>query len=239
MSDTARRRSTKEPLKGNRRRRRVVGRVQRRLLGAYVLHVTVLVLVFHVAVFGPALMDLWTGDADGLARDAIASQLNAFQKHIWPLLGLLLCVVALHAVAVTHRVAGPLVRIHRCLREVGEGDMSARVRIRRRDYLWLEAQVLNDMLDHLTERVERAERGADRAEALLDSARRSEHGARIIPREILVEQVEALISTVRDIRHRRSSGEAESAPSPRPRRDPSRLSPTLPAAPPCPSCVHI
>jgi methyl-accepting chemotaxis protein len=145
------------------------------------------------------------GDHDGLARDAIAGQLKSFQTHIWPLLGLLLCVVALHAVAVTHRVAGPLVRIHRCLREVGEGDMSARVRIRRRDYLWLEAQVLNDMLDHLGERVERAERGADRAEALLDSARRSEHGARIIPREILVEQVEALISSVRDIRHRRAA----------------------------------
>jgi len=198
-------------VKGNRRRRMIVGRIQRRLLGAYVLHVALLVLVFHVAVFGPALFDLWAGDSDGLARDAIASQLDAFQKHIWPALGLLLCVVALHAVAVTHRVAGPLVRIHRCLREVGEGDMSARVRIRKRDYLWLEAQVLNDMLEQLTDRVGRAERSADRAEALLDSARRSQHGSRIIPREILVEQVEALISTVRDIRHRRAPVPEEAA----------------------------
>lgn len=196
-------------VKGERRRRRVVGRVQRRLLGAYVLHVCLLVLVFHLAVFGPTLLDLWTGDPDGDAAQALATQLNDFQKHVWPALALLLSVVALHAVAVTHRVAGPLLRIYRCVKEVGEGDMSARVRIRRRDYLWLEAQVLNDMLDRLTERVERAERGAERAEALLDSVRRSEHGARIIPREILIEQVEALISTVRDIRHRRPSVEAE------------------------------
>lgn len=204
----------KEGRKKDRRRRRVIGRVQRRLLGAYVLHVTLLVLVFHLAAFGPALIDLWSGDSSGHARDAIATQLEAFQKHIWPALGLLLSVVALHAVAVTHRVAGPLVRIHRCLRDVGEGDMSARVRIRRRDYLWLEAQVLNDMLDHLTERVERAERGADRAEALLDSARRSERGTVIIPREILIEQVEALISTVRDIRRRRPAVEAAPEESP-------------------------
>ena len=212
MSDATQRRETGRPRsEGNRRRRMIVGRVQRRLLGAYVLHVALLVLVFHVAVFGPALFDLSTGDPDGLARDAIASQLDAFQKHVWPSLALLLCVVALHAIAVTHRVAGPLIRIHRCLREVGEGDMSARVRIRRRDYLWLEAQVLNDMLDHLTERLGRAESSADRAEALLDSVRQSEHGARIIPREILVEQVEALISTVRDIRHRRPTAPEQSA----------------------------
>ncbi|MDA1092356.1 MAG: methyl-accepting chemotaxis protein [Acidobacteria bacterium] len=54
-----------------------------------------------------------------------------------------------HSVFVSHRIAGPLVRLRRALGAVGDGDLGVRVALRRKDYLGREQDVVNEMIDKL------------------------------------------------------------------------------------------
>lgn len=61
--------------------------------------------------------------------------------------------VALLAVFLSHKVAGPLYRIERFLRLVAAGDLSTKLRLRKGDELQDLAEALNEMTDDLKNRV--------------------------------------------------------------------------------------
>ncbi|MDD5448969.1 MAG: methyl-accepting chemotaxis protein [Candidatus Omnitrophica bacterium] len=63
--------------------------------------------------------------------------------------------IALLSVFLSHKVAGPLYRIERFIKQVASGDLSAKLKLRRGDDLKDVAEAINQMTDDLKNRVNR------------------------------------------------------------------------------------
>ena len=90
---------------------------------------------------------------------------------VYPFLGCLAGFVFLSAFVtlnmaarISNRVAGPLVRLHRAMERLGQGDFDCRIRFREGDYLEDTAEVFNRLVDRLAERAGAAP-GENRTEA--------------------------------------------------------------------------
>jgi len=83
------------------------------------------------------------------ARAAAADRILIFHSRIWPAAIALICFLGLHSVIFFHRVVGPLYRFRLTFEQVRSGDLSFRVKIRRKDYLHQEEGVLNEMIEML------------------------------------------------------------------------------------------
>jgi nitrogen fixation/metabolism regulation signal transduction histidine kinase len=71
---------------------------------------------------------------------------------LWLALGLFVALVALASVVVTHRVAGPVFKLRRHIRELGEGNLADPGKLRRGDELAELFQVYGETLAKLRER---------------------------------------------------------------------------------------
>jgi signal transduction histidine kinase len=85
---------------------------------------------------------------------AIVNELN-LRLAAGFLLAIILITVA--TVIVSHRIAGPLVRIERSLQDIGKGNLSLSVKLRKTDELQDLAQQINDMTFSLKEKLKKPE----------------------------------------------------------------------------------
>jgi len=59
----------------------------------------------------------------------------------------------MHSFRVFHRLVGPLYRITLAFRQIRKGDLSFRVKLRKKDYLHDEEKAFNEMLENLAEKI--------------------------------------------------------------------------------------
>ncbi len=104
------------------------------------IYAIVLLLVLSIGIFYPMAQDLQGDDAS--AVDAAASLLYLHQ-HYWPIVVVCLIVNLLLSIRISHRIAGPLVRVKRRLQQLAQGVIPAPLQTRSRDYLKQEVLLLN------------------------------------------------------------------------------------------------
>jgi methyl-accepting chemotaxis protein len=144
-------------------RRVLVDAFQLRLVGVGIFHFFLVVMVFVAALFTPIVLRLEGGDMSSPEVQAAAREFLFLHTRLWaPLLGAFVLLV-LHNILVSHRVAGPLYRLRRFLKNIGDGDLLSPMKIRGNDYLHKEADAINDMLTCLRDKVSRLELQLDRA----------------------------------------------------------------------------
>ncbi len=143
-----------------RRRRFLVDPLQRRLLFVNALYFWGLVLLTAALLFLPPMAVLLAEDAPFEAQRRAAEEMLALHQRFWPATLLVFALFAVHTVLVSHRFAGPLVRFRRIWAEMAAGDLGARVRLRKGDYLHREAAAFNELADALELRVRSAEAAA-------------------------------------------------------------------------------
>ena len=137
----------------DRRKRVLIDQLQYRMLKVNVVYFVVIVAAFITSLFGPLVLRLLVSDGPGEARERAAQQFLLIDGTIWlPLLLTFLCLIT-HSVFVSHRIAGPLVRLRRVLGAVGDGDLAVRATLRRKDYLVREQDVINEMIGKLSDRI--------------------------------------------------------------------------------------
>jgi hypothetical protein len=136
------------------RRRLIVSGLQHRLLAGNFLYLLSIVIVFVSAGFAPLILTLDNTTLPAEIRDAAAQRLLLIQDWMWVVIPMIIGLCILHSVFVSHRIAGPLYRFNRIFRQVGNGDLSINIRIRKADYLWPETHCLNEMIQGLARRVE-------------------------------------------------------------------------------------
>lgn len=139
----------------NRRRKLILDRMQFRLLGFGFLYMGFGLAVLTTFLFAPAVVTLFSPSATLQQREAAAGEFLALHGRLWPAAALVMLLFTIHGLFVSHRIAGPLYRFRQVFRAVGKGDFSARVVLRRHDYLHGDAQVLNEMLAGLRDLSER------------------------------------------------------------------------------------
>jgi len=138
-----------------RRRCYIVNKLlQYRILATILIYGFIAVAFFSVYFFVPEIMSLQDESLSFEVRVAAADRILTFHSRIWPAAIALICLLGFHSILFFHRLVGPLYRFHWAFEKVRNGDLSFRVKIRRKDYLHKEEGWLNEMLDTLAGRLE-------------------------------------------------------------------------------------
>jgi len=137
-----------------RRRRILIGAFQYRLLRVNLAYFVTIVLVFAVVVFLPLVLQIRSSSTLSPEKaEELADGFLFLHARLWPALFIVLVLLAFHSVLISHRIAGPLYRFRNVFRAVAEGDLLVSVRLRPTDYLTQDADLLNEMIGALRQRI--------------------------------------------------------------------------------------
>ncbi len=155
----------------DRRKHVLIDEMQYRLLRVNAAYFVVIFATFMTSLFAPLVLRLLMDDRASVARERAAQQFLLIDETVWlPLLLTFLCLTT-HSVFVSHRIAGPLVRLRRVLGAVGDGDLAVRATLRQKDYLVREQAVINEMIGKLSGRIGAVETTAEDIRARLAGLR--------------------------------------------------------------------
>ena len=169
--------TVKRPYK---RRRILIGALQYRLLMANLAYFGTIVLVFAVVVFLPLVFQLKRSTTlSPVKAEELADEFLFFHARLWPALFVVLVLLAFHSVLLSHRIAGPLYRFRTVLKAMAEGDLSVWVRLRPTDYLTQEADLLNETIAALRQKISGIEEQSIALRAAVSELKRTlEDGSR-------------------------------------------------------------
>jgi methyl-accepting chemotaxis protein len=137
----------------NRRRKLLIDGAQRQLLGVYFVHfMVVLVVIFAAMVFILNQQVIRSGLSVDQKQE-FASLMTTFAHRMWPAMWVMFSFMVLHILYITHKIAGPLYRIRAVLSYVGSGNLTARAKLRKGDYLTQDADAVNEMVVELDGRI--------------------------------------------------------------------------------------
>lgn len=125
--------------------------LQFNLVTRMVIFVLFVFCVLSAVLFAPLAREIGPTE-DSASRESVATLLGMLGR-VWPVVILCLGVAMVSAVFVSHRIAGPLVRVKRILRFVTEGHFPRRLETRPHDYFKEEVDVLNEMVAGVSSRV--------------------------------------------------------------------------------------
>jgi hypothetical protein len=131
-----------------RRRTFVVNRqLQFSILLTSLSYVLLLVVVVSTALFAPLVLQLSQPDKNSTETSDAALQILYLHETYWLPLLLTLLAIALHSVATSHRIAGPLYRFRRVCEAMASGVVPRPVTLRKGDKLKAELDAVNAMLE--------------------------------------------------------------------------------------------
>jgi methyl-accepting chemotaxis protein len=137
-----------KPLERKRRRVYIVNKsLQYRFLATIIIYCFITVAFLSVYLFVPEIMRLEDESISVHVRAAAAERILTFHSRIWPAAIALISFLGIHSILFFHRVAGPLYRFDLAFERIREGDMNFQVRIRTKDYLHAEEEVINEMIE--------------------------------------------------------------------------------------------
>ncbi len=117
-----------------------------------VLTVALLVLytlLLLAAVFLPPAGIFFSPDLPLSLRAEAANTFILLNNYIWPGIGIIILLFGAFSILVTHKVAGPFYVATRTMRSVTDGDLKARVMLRKGDDVTELADVMNQMVEKI------------------------------------------------------------------------------------------
>jgi len=157
----------------NRRRKLLVDGSQRQLLGVYFVHFMVILVVFFAALLFIFNQQVIRSGLSIEQKQEFASIMTTFANRMWPTMWVLFLVMIVHALYVSNKIAGPLYRIRSVLTYIGSGNLKARAKLRKGDYLMQDADVVNEMASELEKRVVRMHDDCNAATEAMNALDRS------------------------------------------------------------------
>jgi nitrogen fixation/metabolism regulation signal transduction histidine kinase len=82
---------------------------------------------------------------------AAAQKFLAFSR-LMPAMAVLFSFFVIHQLIITHRICGPLVNFTRTFNRLARGDFSQKVSLRKTDYLKVESEAINHMIECMANR---------------------------------------------------------------------------------------
>ncbi len=104
-------------------------------------------------------------------------------------LGLITAAVIVVTLLASHRIAGPVFRFEKELKEIGQGNLTKKIALRKEDQLKDVAVALNDMVSGLRDRVRDIDAGVEQV---------TEYALRIKASDDLIEQLNELRKRIRE-----------------------------------------
>lgn len=166
-----------------RRRKFIVNReLQISLLRNSFLYVVLFVAVIGVVFFVPLLAELTGAESASAGTVQVGNQIRYLYTYFWPAVILAMILIFLHSVRASHKVAGPLYRFKLVLEALKEGEISSPISIRKGDYLQQEADLINQVLESLRQKLQGLQQSQVQLNQALSEYRR-ELGQNLSPEE--------------------------------------------------------
>lgn len=155
-----------------RRRTFVVNRkLQFSILLTSLSYVLLLVVVVSTVLFAPLVLQLSQPDTNPTETSDAALRILYLHENYWLPVLLTLLAIALHSVATSHRIAGPLYRFRRVCEAMATGVVPRPVTLRKGDHLRADMDAVNAMLDTWRTQVTQAQQHGARLDECLSSYR--------------------------------------------------------------------
>ena len=182
---------------------------QYRFLALILIYNLIIVGVLAATLFVPDFMQLQDQTLSFEIRAAAADKILAMHSRVWPATITIICIIGLHSFRVFHRFVGPLYRFTTAFGQVRDGDLSFRVKLRKRDYLLQEETELNKMIGKLAEKMMRIQSASLEALNSLGELEQSaiKEGNDNEPLSVLHEHLDALMTEIRYFKLQNSDGE--------------------------------
>ncbi|MBW1911934.1 MAG: methyl-accepting chemotaxis protein [Deltaproteobacteria bacterium] len=126
---------------------------QYRFLAIILIYNLIIVIFLAISLFGPDILKLEDETLSLEVRKAAADKILTMHSRIWPAVISLICVIGMHSFRVFQRFIGPVYRFTKVFEQVGNGDLSLRVKLRKKDYLHREEKELNKMIEMLAKKM--------------------------------------------------------------------------------------
>jgi methyl-accepting chemotaxis protein len=104
-------------------------------------------LLLLIALFGPPILMFNSPDAPLAVRAEAANSVLLINSYLWPGIGVIILLFGAFSIFITHKMAGPIYAIEKVIGRITEGDLSARVRLRKKDDLHELGQAMNRLFD--------------------------------------------------------------------------------------------
>ena len=101
-------------------------------------------------------------------RAAIADDILKLHSRVWPVIIATMIFIGLHSIRMFNRFVGPLYRFTVTFKDVRNGNLDNRIKLRKDDFLLDEADIINDMFDVIDRKVSDIQTKGQDALMLLD-----------------------------------------------------------------------
>ena len=147
-----------------RRRTYIVNKsLQYGFMAMVLIYAFCIVLFLAIFLFVPDIMTLMDENLGLETRRVAADKMLSLHARVWPAVIVLICLLLLHSFRAFHRLAGPLYRFRWVFEQVGRGDLSLKVQIRKKDVLHQEGKALNEMIEMLAEKMRNIQQASTHA----------------------------------------------------------------------------
>ncbi|NLD36902.1 MAG: hypothetical protein GX654_08540 [Desulfatiglans sp.] len=142
---------------------------QYRLLALILIYIIIITGVLISVLFVPDIIRMNDQSLSIEVRAVAAENILMLHYRVWPVIIALICVIGLHSIRTFSRFIGPLYRFDLIFRDVCNGNLDNRIRLRKGDFLLQEADVINEMFDVISEKIKNIqEKGETALTALND-----------------------------------------------------------------------
>ncbi len=125
--------------------------LQFRFIMASLLYMFLVMVVTLALVLVPDLYTMFSSQ-DLAAQHQAAQNYLVLATRIVPSALLLFLLMFVHQLFMTHKICGPLVNFTTTFKKIGDGDLSRKVMLRKGDYLKVECEAINGMIEGLSQR---------------------------------------------------------------------------------------
>ncbi|UCC38940.1 MAG: methyl-accepting chemotaxis protein [Candidatus Aminicenantes bacterium] len=123
--------------------------IQYKFLTMILSYGMIIIIFMGLMLFLPDVMALSNEDLSMEIRGAAAQRILTLHTRAWPAIIALVCILSIHSFRTFHKVIGPLYRFRWAFSRITKGDLNFRVKLRKKDYLKREEEIINGMMDVL------------------------------------------------------------------------------------------
>jgi len=158
--------------------------IQLKILTTNLFHFFAITFIIIALIIAPVVNKMFQS-FDSETQYQAATLFLSILERIMPVLGVIFLFFILHQLMITHHFCGPIKNFAETFRKTAAGDLTRKIKIRHTDFLRDDAQLVNDMLDslsqsfhtvqqehrHLVSALEEVAAGSDGAQEHSDAAR--------------------------------------------------------------------
>lgn len=126
---------------------------QYRFLSLILIYIIIITGVLVSVLFVPDILRMNDQSLSMEMRTVAAENILMLHYRVWPVIIALIFVIGLHSIRIFSRFVGPLYRFDLTFRDVRNGNLDNRIKLRKGDFLLQEADVINDMFDVLNQKI--------------------------------------------------------------------------------------